>query len=39
MEFIPTKTIISSSYKENPHWFGINYNYSNLKLYYKIKKY
>lgn len=26
MEFIPTKTIISSSYKENPHWFGINYN-------------
>lgn len=26
MEFIPTKTIISSSYNENPHWFGINYN-------------
>lgn len=25
MEFIPTKTIISS-YNENPHWFGINYN-------------
>lgn len=25
MEFIQTKTIISS-YKENPHWFGINYN-------------
>lgn len=26
MEFIPTKTIISSSYNENPNWFGINYN-------------
>lgn len=26
MEFIQTKTIISSSYKENPNWFGINYN-------------
>ena len=26
MEFMPTKTIISSSYKENQHWFGINYN-------------
>lgn len=25
MEYIQTKTIISS-YKENPHWFGINYN-------------
>lgn len=25
MEFIPTKTIISS-YNENPNWFGINYN-------------
>lgn len=25
MEFIPTKTIISS-YKENPNWFGLNYN-------------
>ena len=25
MEFIQTKTIISS-YNENPHWFGINYN-------------
>lgn len=25
MEFITTKTIISG-YKENPHWFGINYN-------------
>lgn len=24
MEYIPTKTIISN-YKENPHWFGINY--------------
>ena len=26
MEFIQTNTIISSSYKENPNWFGINYN-------------
>ena len=25
MEFIPTKTIVSS-YNENPNWFGINYN-------------
>ncbi|MCR1848527.1 radical SAM protein [Paeniclostridium sordellii] len=25
MEYIPTKTIVSS-YKENPNWFGINYN-------------
>lgn len=25
MEYIPTKAIISG-YKENPHWFGINYN-------------
>lgn len=24
MEFIPAKTIVSG-YKENPHWFGINY--------------
>ncbi|SCI74226.1 Radical SAM superfamily [uncultured Clostridium sp.] len=25
MEYIPTKTIVSN-YKDNPHWFGINYN-------------
>ncbi|SCH44545.1 MULTISPECIES: SPL family radical SAM protein [unclassified Romboutsia] len=26
MELIQSKSIVSSTYKENPHWFGINYN-------------